>query len=99
MRFTIGQIPSHCSASPASTSAPPAATNPLRVSSRGRTLLSHWPVQRPSIIVASVGMKLSVDHPPLLKRKGDSRGNILRNQTSNAHDRFEFLLKCARKPE
>ena len=52
----------------------------------------------PSIIVASVGMKLSVDQPPSLKRNGASRGNRFRNQTSNAQDRFEFLLKCARKP-
>ena len=43
-------------------------------------------------------MKLSVDQPPPLNRNGDSRGNRFRNQTSNAHDRFEFLLKCARKP-
>ena len=43
-------------------------------------------------------MKLSVDQPPPLKRNGDSRGNRFRNQTSNAHARLEFLLKCARKP-
>ena len=50
-------------------------------------------------MVASVGMKLSVDQPPLLKRNGVSRGNRFRNQTSNAQDRFVFLLKCARKPD
>jgi hypothetical protein len=43
-------------------------------------------------------MKLSVDHPPLLKTNAASRGNRFRNHTSNAHDRFAFLLKCARNP-
>ena len=52
----------------------------------------------PSIIVASVGMKLSVDQPPSLNRNGSSRGKRFRNQVSNAHERLEFLLKCARNP-
>ena len=42
----------------------------------------------------SVGIKLSVDQPPSLKTKGRSRGNRFRNQTSNAHERLEFLFQC-----
>src|SRR5213594_3456866 len=99
MRLTIGQTCSHCSARPASVSAPPATIKPLSLSSAGRADFSHSPAHMPSIIVASVGMKLSVDQPPLLNTNGFSRGKRLRNQTSNAHDRFEFLLKCARNPE
>ena len=49
-----------------------------------RGLLSHAPAHTPSIIVARVGVKLRVDQPPSLKRKGDSRGKRFRNQVSNA---------------
>src|SRR4029079_9791799 len=98
IRFTIGQMWSHCKISPASVSATPAATSPLNFSIDERVVFSHSPLHRPSIIVASVGSKLSVDHPPRLNTNGVSRGNRFRNQTSNAHDRFEFLLKCARNP-
>src|SRR5512140_657821 len=90
---------SHCKMSPPSVSATPPAMRPFSFSPVEREVFSHMPDHTPSIMVASVGMKLSVDQPPSLKRNGASRGNRLRNQTSNAHDRFEFLLKCARKPE
>src|SRR3954463_9812046 len=99
MRFTIGQTCSHWKTSPRSVSDTPAITSPCSFSALGRAVLSHSPDHVPSIIVASVGMKLSVDHPPSLKRNGASRGKRFRNHTSNAHDRFEFLLKCARNPE
>src|SRR6476469_7006400 len=99
MRFTIGQTCSHWKTSPASVSAAPATSSPLTFSLVVRAVISHWPAHIPSIIVASVGMKLSVDQPPLLKRNGASRGNRFRNQTSKAQEIFEFLLKCARKPE
>src|SRR4029453_10226421 len=98
MRFTIGQMCSHWKTRPESASATPATTSPFSFSPRGRDPLSHSPAHRPSIIVASVGMKLRVDQPPPLNRNGDSRGNRLRNQTSNAHERFEFLLKWPRNP-
>src|SRR5204862_1241892 len=98
MRLTIGQMCSHCSSNPASASAKPAATSPFSLSPAARGVFSHSPHQRPSIIVASVGMKLSVDHPPLLKRNGFSRGNRFRNQTSNAHARFVFFSKCPKSP-
>ena len=81
-----------------SVSASPAAISPFSLSRIERDVFSHIPDHIPSIIVASVGMKLSVDQPPSLKRNGSSRGNRLRNHTSNAHDRFEFLLKWARNP-
>src|SRR5690349_14853201 len=98
MRLTMGEMCSHWSTRPAIVSTTPATTSPLSFSAVGRALFSHSPAQSPSIIVASVGMKLRVDHPPELNRKGDSRGKRFRNHTSKAHDRFEFLLKCARKP-
>src|SRR6059058_2891603 len=98
MRLTIGQTWSHCNTRPASVSATPATTSPLNLSTTVRVDFSHSPDHRPNIIVASVGMKLRVDHPPSLNRNGLSRGNRLRNQTSNAHERFEFLLKCDRNP-
>ena len=99
MRFTIGQTCSHWRTRPASVERDarrrrgPSASSPPSA-----RLLSHAPDHVPSIIVARVGMKLSVDHPPSLKRNGDSRGKRFRNQVSNAHDRFEFLLKWARNP-
>src|SRR3954462_4007742 len=99
MRFTIGQMWSHWKISPSSVSDTPAINRPCSFSAFDRDVLSHSPDHIPSIIVASVGMKLSVDQPPSLKRNGASRGNRFRNQTSNAHDRFEFLLKWARNPE
>src|SRR4051812_4471753 len=99
MRFTIGQMCSHWSTSPASVRPTPAATRPFNFSVIERVVFSHSPDHIPSIMVASVGMKLRVDQPPSLKRNGDSRGNRFRNQTSNAHARFEFLLKWARNPE
>src|SRR3954464_872477 len=98
MRLTIGQMPSHWKSRPAIVSATPPATRPFSFSSVERSVCSQRPAHSPSCIVASVGMKLSVDHPPELNRNGDSRGKRFRNQTSNAHERFEFLLKCARKP-
>src|SRR5574341_855067 len=98
MRFTIGQRWSHWKRRPARVRATPEATRPRSFSPIVRGLLSHAPAHVPSIIVARVGMKLRVDHPPSLKRNGDSRGKRFRNQVSNAHDRFEFLLKWARKP-
>ena len=66
MRFTIGQMCSHCSTSPAIVSATPATTRPRSFSPVDRGLFSHSPHHMPSIIVASVGMKLSVDQPPSL---------------------------------
>src|SRR5215204_3848894 len=98
MRFTIGQMCNHWSTSPASVSAIPAATRPFSLSNVERVVINHCPAHSPSIIVASVGMKLNVDQPPPLNRNGAWRGNRFRNQTSNAQERFEFLLKCARKP-
>ena len=77
----------------------PAMTSPVNFSFAVRVVRSHWPVHKPSTIVASVGMKLSVDQPPRLKRNGSRRGNRFKNQVSNAHDTFAFLLKCAKKPE
>src|SRR5215510_3164121 len=94
----MGQMPSQSNSRPANASPAPAASSPLNLSSAVRGVLNHSPVQSPSIIVASVGMKLSVDQPPLLKRNGDSRGNRFRNQTSNAHERFVFLSKCENSP-
>src|SRR5215217_2401333 len=94
----MGTTCSHWSSRPASTSASPATTRPFVFSTVVCVDCSHCPAHMPSIIVAIVGMKLSVDQPPLLNRKGDCRGNRLRNQTSNAHARLEFLLKCARNP-
>ena len=98
MRFTIGQRCSHWKTRPARVSATPAATRPFSFCPVVRGLLSHAPDHVPSIIVARVGMKLSVDHPPSLKRNGDWRGKRFRNHVSNAHARFEFLLKWARNP-
>ena len=57
-------------ARPASVSATPATTRPFSLSTVERGVFSHRPAHIPSIIVASVGMKLSVDHPPPLKRNG-----------------------------
>src|SRR4051812_31393962 len=99
MRFTIGQTCSHWKSSPRIVSETPAITRPRSFSGFDRELFSHSPDHIPSIIVASVGMKLSVDHPPSLNRNGASRGKRFRNHTSNAHARFEFLLKWARNPE
>src|SRR5262249_27351104 len=96
--LTIGQTPSPSKSSPDSTSATPAMSRPLNFCSAVRPDFSHSPAHKPSIIVASVGMKLSVDHPPLLKRNGDSRGKRFKNHTSNAHDRLVFLLKWAKSP-
>src|SRR6201998_1779313 len=98
MRFTIGQIPAHWQISPSNTRPTPAITSPRSFSSFDLGVFSHSPVRRPRIIVASVGIKLSVDQPPSLKTNGSSRGKRFRNQTSKAHDRFEFLLKCDKKP-
>src|SRR4030095_1264396 len=98
MRFTIGLMCSHWKMRPASVNATPAMTSPFSFSTVERFVCSQRPVHRPSIIVASVGMKLSVDQPPELYKNGFSRGKRFKNQTSNAHDRFEFLLKWARKP-
>ena len=94
----MGLTCSHWNTSPASVSAAPPITSPFSFSTGVRVVFSHSPHHSPRIIVASVGMKLRVDHPPLLNRNGRSRGNRLRNHTSNAQDRLEFLLKCARKP-
>ena len=80
-------------------SATPEATSPFSFCPAVRELLSHAPDHVPSIIVARVGMKLSVDQPPSLNRNGDSRGNRFRNHVSNAQETFEFMLKCARNPE
>ena len=66
MRLTIGQTWSHCRRSPPSTSATPATTRPGSFSPGAAPPLSHMPDHVPSIIVASVGMKLSVDQPPSL---------------------------------
>ena len=55
--------------------------------------LSHSPARSPSIMVPSVGIKLSVDQPPSLKTKGCSRGKRFKNQTSKAHARLEFLFQ------
>src|SRR6476620_11104370 len=93
-RFTIGQMPAHWKINPNRANPTPAITSPRSFCSFDRALLSHSPVRRPRIIVASGGMKLSVDQPPSLKTKGCSRGNRLRNQTSKAHDRLEFLFQC-----
>src|SRR3954451_7678681 len=95
----MGLMCSHWSTRPASVSATPATRSPFNFSFSEREVFSHMPDQSPSIIVASVGMKLSVDQPPSLKRNGSARGNRFRNQTSKAHERFEFLLKWARNPE
>src|SRR3954465_6737127 len=95
----MGQMWSHWRISPPSVRATPAAMRPFSFSFNVRDVFSHIPDHMPSIIVASVGMKLRVDHPPSLKRNGASRGNRFRNHTSKAHERFEFLLKCARNPE
>src|SRR5579864_6871912 len=97
-RFTIGQIPTHWHTRPRNTKPAPAIASPRSFSSFDFVLLSHSPVRSPMIIVASVGIKLSVDQPPSLKTNGCSRGKRFRNHTSKAHDRFEFLLKCDRKP-
>src|SRR6187455_666464 len=98
MRFTIGLMCNHWKISPASVNATPATSRPFSFSTVERFVCSQRPVHRPRIIVASVGMKLSVDQPPELYRNGFARGKRFRNQTSNAHDTFEFLLKCARNP-
>src|SRR5215210_2283100 len=98
IRLTMGLMCSHWSTRPASVSAMPATRSPFNFSFSERDVFNHMPDHRPSIMVASVGMKLRVDQPPSLKRNGSSRGNRFRNHTSNAHERFEFLLKCARKP-
>src|SRR4029450_4050444 len=98
IRVTTGHMCDHWKMRPASVSATPAATRPLNFSAVVRVDLSHTPDHSPSIIVASVGMKLRVDHPPSLNTNGLSRGNRFRNQVSKAHERFEFLLKCERKP-
>src|SRR5262245_23180232 len=86
-RLTVGQMPSASNARPAIASAAPAASRPLNFSPALRADFSHSPAHNPSIIVASVGMQLSVDQPPLLATNGRSRGKRFRNQTSNAHDR------------
>src|ERR1700730_13705187 len=98
MRFTIGQMCNTWSTSPASVKATPPRTSPFSSSLVVRPLFSHSPTHTPSLIVASVGMKLRVDQPPLLNRNGDLRGNRFRNHVSKAHEILEFLLKWARKP-
>jgi hypothetical protein len=75
MRFTLGQMCSHCSRSPAIVSAAPATRRPRSFSAVDRAAFSHSPDHMPNIMVASVGMKLRVDQPLSLKRNGASRGN------------------------
>src|SRR5215468_8844530 len=94
----MGQTPAHCRASPSSSKPSPAIAIPCSFCFLDRLLLSHSPVSSPRIIVPSVGMKLRVDQPPWLKTNGCSLGKRLRNQTSNAHERFEFLFQCAKNP-
>src|SRR5438445_13899283 len=94
IRFTMGQMCSSWRASPARASAMPATFSPFNLSAAERGDFSHSPHHSPSIIVARVGMKLRVDHPPLLNRNGFSRGNRFRNHTSNAHARLELGVKC-----
>ena len=80
------------------TNAAPAITSPRNFCSLDPLPLSHSPARSPSIIVPSVGMKLRVDQPPSLKTKGCSRGKRFKNQTSKAHERFEFLFQWERNP-
>jgi hypothetical protein len=70
MRFTLGQMCSHCSRSPAIVSAAPATRRPRSFSAVDRAAFSHSPDHMPNIMVASVGMKLRVDQPLSLKRTG-----------------------------
>ena len=67
MRLTIGQMCSHWRTRPASASATPPTTRPFSFSAVERGVFSHSPAHMPSIIVASVGMKLSVDQPPAVE--------------------------------
>src|SRR6476660_317273 len=97
-RLTIGQMLAHWHTNPIRTNPTPATINPRSFCCFDLSPLSHSPVRSPMSMVASVGMKLRVDHPPSLKTKGCSRGKRLRNQTSNAHERLEFLFQCERKP-
>ena len=72
IRLTIGTDRSHWNIIPASASARPATISPFNFSPVGAAL-QPLPDHKPSSIVASVGTKLSVDHPPPLKRNGASR--------------------------
>ena len=65
MRLTIGQMCSHWSDEPGERQRDAGDHEPAELrSARRARVLSHSPAHIPSIIVASVGMKLSVDQPP-----------------------------------
>src|SRR5687767_11464580 len=83
MRLTFGHTPVASSKYPEASSASPTAAKCLTFAHGAPGARSQPPAISPRIMVASVGMKLSVAYPPLLClpcANGSVRGNWLRNQ-------------------
>src|SRR6185503_19812441 len=99
IRFTTGTTPSAPSAHPLISPMTPTITSQRIFANGARELRRTFPAIRPRIIVPSVGMKLSVEYPPRLKRKGFSRGRRFMNHVSNDHAALLFFCQWAAKPE
>ena len=98
MRLTLGQRPVTSAAQPADRQIRPATARRPSLARAVPSCRSQSPAIRPSSIVPSVGIKLSVAYPPPLNKNGFARGNRFRNQTSNAQARLVFLFQWAAKP-
>src|SRR3954462_5968184 len=98
IRFTIGLIPVTCNNTPARIKARPIVTKNFNLSFGAVAAFNAFPANNPSIIVPNVGMKLSVEYPPSLLRKGFSLGNKFKNHLSKAQAKWVGLFQWAARP-